>query len=93
MRAVSRVFAAELMAVGADDDPIRLTARPDPSEIVVNVALVGPGRNRKAFVYHIAIPRQDELRCFIVGNFLVAIEMLARSFLIHLETELKAHAL
>src|SRR5262245_57300519 len=82
------------MAVSADDDPIRLTPRlANPSEIVFKVPRVGFSGNRKVFVQHITIPQQDELRCFIVRDFLVTIEMLARSFLVHLETKLAAHPL
>src|SRR5262249_33453637 len=82
------------MAMSADDDPIRLTPRlTDPSEIVFKVPGVDFSGNRKDFVQYITIPQQHDLCCVIVGDFLVTVEVLARSLFAHLETKLAAHAL
>ena len=85
--------AAEFVAVDADDDPVGLAARfADPSQVVLQVALVGFGRDRETFAGNVAIAEQAQLRGLGVANFLVAVKMFARSLVALFKAELAADA-
>ena len=74
--------AAKLVAVNAHDQPVRLApCLANPTQVVLQVALVGLGFDRETLAAHIAIAQQAQFGGFCVGNLLIAVEMLARPFM------------